>query len=196
MKMLTTWAFSVNPPLEYRDVNLLAGSYVSVFVNSSGVSRYSLGWYYIPMKLNEPVTHLCPVRLTWLHRTLRKHHVSVVCRCFSGANVSAQCLSFWKGKQVFLLHTTMSAGLHGSCGTIALERPICLRRALCYYECEAGALPTPVFPWGPGGAQGKQDPWASPSHNSPTQVFAELSQTSTTEAMLWIIILVPDIDIY
>lgn len=138
MKMLTTRAFSVNPALEYRDVNLLAGSYVSVFVNSSGVSRYNLGWYYIPMKLNEPVTHLCPVRLTWLHRTLRKHHVSVVCRCFSGANVSAQCLSFWKGKQVFLLHTTVSAGLHGSCGTIAFEGPcatMSVRLELCQHPC-------------------------------------------------------------
>lgn len=58
-----------------------------VVVSSIGVSRYNLRWYYIPMKLTEPIFHLCPILLTWLHRTLWKHRVYVVSRCTLGSRV-------------------------------------------------------------------------------------------------------------
>jgi len=67
---------------------------------------------------------------------------------FGSQRVSALCVSFWKGKQAFLLHTTRSASLHGGCGAIALGRPVCLWTALCYCQCEAQALPAPTLPWG------------------------------------------------
>lgn len=76
----TSLTFYVSHPLNIEQ--LLVDSYLPVVG-----SRYRLCLYCFPVKLNKPVSHLCPIHLTWLLRTSWKHLIYALSRCPSGDRI-------------------------------------------------------------------------------------------------------------